>query len=179
MLTYVFWHRPAPGVRLPDYESALAEFHRALGRPRSTTFRLARTPWESDDELAYEDWYPVEDWEDLGRLEQQAIGGPRRGPHDAAARLAGWGAGAVLGPVRTGLALRDVRHAAWLAKPEGMSYDAFHASLDEALAEVEADTAVWQRRLVLGPQPEFVVLSPVPLALPWSPVLTEPVRAAP
>jgi hypothetical protein len=178
MLAYVFWHRPAPGVRVPDYESALAGFHRALGRPGSLTFHLACPPWDASEPPVYEDWYPVADWQDLGRLEQEAVSGPRRPPHDAAAQLSGWGAGGVMSPVRSGAPFGEVRFAAWLSKPEGMSYDAFFASLDEALAPTP-QAAVWQRRLVLGPQPEFAVLSPGPVSLPWRTAETEPSRAAP
>lgn len=178
MLAYVFWHRPATRVDPAAYDGALSVFHQALGRPGSVTFQLAHPPWDPDAPSIYEDWYPVTDWTDLGRLEHEALSGPRRAAHDVAARWAGWGTAAVVGAVRQGGPIHDMRVAAWLDKPDGMTYPRFYAELDEALASAP-EHAVWQRRLVLGPQPEFCVLSTERVALPWEATRTQPRHAAP
>lgn len=72
--------------------------------------------------LAYVFWHrpaagvdPVDGWSALGALNDRAVTGPRRAPHDAAAPGA----------------------------------------------------AVWQRQMVLGPAPEFAVLAPGEVTLPW------------
>jgi hypothetical protein len=178
VLAYVFWHRPVAGVDPAAYDAALTAFHDALARPGSVTFQLAHPPWKDDGRSIYEDWYPVTDWTDVGRLEHEAVTGPRRAPHDVAAHWARWGTGSVVGAVRLAGPIRDMRSAAWFDKPEGMTDERFYAELDDALTAAP-DHAVWQRRLVLGPQPEFVVLSAGPVALPWRAVRTEPRRAAP
>jgi hypothetical protein len=84
-------------------------------------------------------------------------------PHDAAAALAAGGA-AGLYVLRAGAPVTAPRHAAWFAKPSGMSYGA----LDAALAPVVAapDVALWMRFMVLGPTPEFCLHSRAPLRLP-------------
>ncbi|HEV3002573.1 MAG TPA: hypothetical protein VGW75_17680 [Solirubrobacteraceae bacterium] len=157
-LAYVFWHWPAqPG----GYEAAIERFHAALARPGTATFRLERAPWDSSRPAPYEDWYPVEDWAAVGELNDFAITGSRRAPHDAVAGLSHAGAGGIYRLIREGPALPDVRFAAWLHRPP---------------AAPPEGAAVWQRQLVLGPAPEYAVLaaSPVPLEDGAGAVLTGP-----
>jgi hypothetical protein len=166
VLAYVFWHAPAPRTAVADYERALAAFHGVLaGAPPagfhdSTAARLDGPPWPGGA-AAYEDWYLVEDWAALGTLNEAAVAGARRAPHDAAAAMARDGVAGVYAPVRGAVAPPREAHAAWLAKPPGMGYDAFLAALGDGHA------AVWQRQMTLGPAPEFCVLDGAPLALPW------------
>ena len=61
-------------------------------------------------------------------------------------------------------ALAEVRYAFWFSKPPGTPYDDFFRSLS-ASAE-EAGGGLWQRQMVLGPAPEFCLLTTAVLALP-------------
>ena len=124
MLAYVFWHAPAPGTAVADYERALAAFHGVLaGAPPagfhgSAAARLDGPPWPGGA-AAYEDWYLVEDWAALGTLNEAAVAGARRAPHDAAAAMARDGVAGVYAPVRGAVAPPREAHAAWLAKLAG------------------------------------------------------------
>ena len=154
-LAYVFWHWPAQRV---DYEERIQAFHDALGRPGSATFRLERAPFD-DPEPPYEDWYPVADWADLGSLNEVAVSGPRRAPHDAVAAMSRKGAGGVYRLIAGDVPLAAVTHAAWSAtRPP----------------EPPAACAVWQRQLVLGPAPEYAVLAGSPVELPTPGLITGP-----
>jgi hypothetical protein len=194
-LAYVFWHWPAGDADRAAYEDRLREFHAALGLDRSRTFRLDRAPWDDPRPEPYEDWYPVAGWEQLGALNERAVSGARRAPHDAAAAAAGDGAGGVyrlIGAAADGASTggappsagapaaadaaaagapgEPVTRAHWLAKPAGLAYDDFLP----ALLTAARGGAVWQRQMVLGPAPEFAVLGLQALALPWPATLTAP-----
>lgn len=150
MLAYVFWHWPRPELDPARYLEALVAFHRALeaepppGFLGSRVREVSGAPWVPAPR-AVEDWYLVSDFAALGALEQAAVAGGRLEPHDRAARLALGGAGGVYGRVREGLA--DPAAATWFAKPAGIPSPAFLAGIPEG--------ELWQRRLVLGPAPEF------------------------
>jgi hypothetical protein len=166
VLAYVFWHRPAGGIDPHAYEAALAAFHVALaaapphGFAASAAFRLSAAPWLPGDGPAYEDWYAVTGWEELGALNAAAVSGPRAAPHDAVAGEAGAGAGGVYGHV-SGPEPLEAAHAAWLPKPDGEDRDAFQAAL------AAPGGAVWMRQMVLGAAPEYVVRTAAPAELPW------------
>ena len=153
-LAYVFWHWPAE----PDgYEERMQAFHSALGRPGTATFRLERAPFE-DPAAPFEDWYPVEDWTALGELNDFAVTGARKAPHDAVAKRARRGAGAVYRQLRDGAPLQDVRFAAWLHPPP---------------AVVEGE-GIWQRQRGLGRGPEYAVLAGSPVDVEEGAILTSP-----
>jgi hypothetical protein len=151
MIAYVFWHRAAPGTE--GYEDRLVAFHAALaahppvGFRSSRAFRLDRAPWLDGEGTAYEDWYLVESWAQLGTLNTGAVSGARAAPHDAVAGLSREGAGGIWAPLHG--ADPAPGEVSWLAKPAGMSYVEFHDQL--------AGRPVWQRQMVLGPAPEYVV----------------------
>jgi hypothetical protein len=176
VLAYVFWHVPVPGV--PDYEDRLAAFHEALRGERPTgigltaTVALGAIPW-LDGAAGYEDWYLVEDFSTLGVLNAAAVSGGRRAPHDAAAEVAHRGVAGVMGHVAGPLLPERPGWAAWLSKPSGMPYDAFHAALWEALGN---DASAWQRQMTLGPATEYCVVAPVARELPW-PAQSWPLRS--
>jgi GNAT superfamily N-acetyltransferase len=178
-LAYVFWHRPRPDVDPTGYAAALEEFHAGLaagpppGLLGSWSSRLGRIPWNSEGDGWFEDFYLVSGWASLGFLEEAAVDVRRRGAHDAAAAGTLEGTAGLYG-LRAG-SPSPPGWAAWLPKPEGESY----ASFAPALAEVAgaAGAAVWQRSLTLGPTPEYAVLAPEPVALPWPAVATEPALA--
>src|SRR6478736_4484012 len=125
-------------------------------------------PRAGEDVGWYEDWYLVEDWNALGRLNEVAITGARQPPHDVAAALAREGIAGIYGLI--GGRPEPPEWAAWVAKPRGTGY----ADFEEELVGVGAAGSVWKRQMTLGPTPEFVVLAPLPLALPWPTVETSP-----
>jgi hypothetical protein len=156
VLAYVFWHWPREGTPAALYTEGLVAFHRSLAASPPPGFRGSRVlevegaPW-LPVARAWEDWYLVADFAALGTLNEAAVSGSRRAPHDGAARLAGGGAGGVYRRLGEGTASATAR-ACWLAKPDGVPYPAFLPGLPPPPAEV------WQRQLVLGPAPEFCVL---------------------
>jgi hypothetical protein len=159
MLAYLFWHWPAPGVEAGHYADALFAFHRSLaasppaGLRGSRVFLVEGAPWVPV-ERAYEDWYLLDDFAALGALNEAAVSGARRDPHDAAARLAAGGAGGLYR--RLSGSAGAAGRASWLAKPAGTGYAEFLARFSGG--------ELWQRQLVLGPAPEFCLLGAAPPA---------------
>ncbi len=156
MLAYLFWHWPAPTVDAARYAESLVAFHRALasdappGLRASRVYEVEGAPWLAVPR-AFEDWYLVDDFAALGALNEAAVSGARRGPHDAAARLAGGGHGGVyrlVAPGGQGEGVLD--RTTWCSKPDGVPYPEFLARLPPGES--------WQRQLVLGPAPEFCVV---------------------
>jgi len=143
VLAYLFWHRPSAGTE--DYERRLAAFHDRLradppdGFVESAVFAVD-VPWLG---AGYEDWYVVEDWTALGVLNAAAVDEAHRREHDDVAHQAAHGAGGVF-LLRTGnLGLPDAGNASW--------------SGTEPNAPEAGEFALWQRQMVLGPAPEYVV----------------------
>jgi len=92
-----------------------------------------------------------------------AVSGPRKAPHDAVARLAADGtAGLYL--LQSGAPLAAPRTAAWFGKPSGMRYAELFALLDPIVSG--AGAGLWMRQMVLGPTPEFCLRSDQPVTLP-------------
>jgi hypothetical protein len=145
MLAYLLWHRPRVDVGRDAYEESLRRFHASIG-VRSASFRIRELPFSKVD--GYEDWYLVDDWAALGRLNTDAIDQRRRGTHDLAAGLTAEGWGGVYSLV--GGAPQIPLGTLWLSKPSGVSYPVF-------LGGLGSPASVWQRQLVLGPAPEFCV----------------------
>lgn len=178
MLAYVFWHWSAPGTPQSEYEGNLRAFHQALaanpaeGFHRSAAFRVEGTRWLSQPN-AYEDWYLVDDFASLGTLNDAAVSGPRKAPHDDAARLAAGGTAGVYRLIGGEPKLESVRGAIWLSKPSDMSYEQFRAQ-QEAWTH-DGKIALWQRQMTLGPTSEFCLQSSEDfgIANSWSPT---PVR---
>jgi hypothetical protein len=170
VLAYVFWHRPAPGVDIAEYEGALAGFHAALadspphGFVHSFCHRFESVPWLGAGGPGYEDWYLAEGWTAVGQLESGAVSGPRRGPHDRAAFASGEGAGAVYGLAAGEAPALASGARTWFAKPDESAYHELDLLLAPALEGGE--TALWRRRLVLGPAPEHCLAGPPGASLP-------------
>ena len=173
----MFWHVPAGGVAPADYEARLAAFHAALREERpaglgiTATVGLEAIPWLGGA-AGYEDWYLVDSFAALGVLNAAAVSGVHRGPHDAAAAAAHAGVAGLMGHISGPLLPERAAWAAWLSKPAGMAYDAFHAALWEALGN---DASAWQRQMTLGPATEYCVVAPAARALPW-PAQSWPLR---
>jgi len=141
-------------VEAARYADALAAFHRALadapppGFCASRVFAIEGAPW-LPVRSAFEDWYLVEDFAALGQLNEAAVSGARREPHDAAARGAGGGHGGVY-RLLTALGEATPERTTWCSKPAGISYPEFLGRLPPGEA--------WQRQMVLGPAPEFCLV---------------------
>jgi hypothetical protein len=169
VLAYVFWHVPSAAVPAAEYEARLAAFHDGLraGTPAglgpTATVALAEVPWLGGA-AGYEDWYLVEDFAALGTLNAAAVSGARRAPHDAAAAAARSGVAGLMGHVTGPLLPAALGWAAWLGKPAGVAYDAFHAQL---AAVLDGDASAWQRQMTLGPASEYCVLASTERELPW------------
>jgi hypothetical protein len=180
VIAYVFWHAPASGVTPEDYEDRLAAFHAALraapprGLGPTAVLGLAAIPWLGGA-AGYEDWYLVADFGALGRLNEAAVAGSRRGPHDAAAARAHAGVAGIMGHVAGRLLPAAPAWAAWTAKPAGLSYGEAHAALRGALDG--SDASAWQRQMTLGPATEYCVLGAGPVGLPWPLSHAWPLRA--
>ena len=155
-LAYVFWHWPRADSEVDAYEAGLLGFHSRLagipGLVASVTFRVEGLPWQS--EARYEDWYVIDGFDALGVLNTSAVSGSHQDPHEQLAAAAAGGAGGLMKLAQGDISFESgvVR---WLTKPSGMTYGA----LTECL-----NGSVWQRQLVLGPQPEFCVSGDVDLA---------------
>jgi hypothetical protein len=168
VLAYLFWHRPREPADSDAYEAAEVRFHRALARTRpaglcgSAVFRLGSLPWEAPAAAAtaYEDWYLVEDYAALGVLNGAAVGRGQRTAHDALARRFGLGSGGLYALLEGASGARH--HAAcslavWVtAAPQTRT-----PMLGELLGDGmdPAHATLWRRQLVLGPAPEFCLLT--------------------
>ena len=160
-LAYLLWHQPR--VPVADYERSLLRFHEALaqspveGLLGSRSFAVPTLPWLAGG--GYEDWYVVSDFAALGRLNEEAVDARHKGAHDAIAGLAGAGVGGLYALV-SGDAMLGHRFAAWFGKPSGMSYADLPAAVGVRNSALPPGAvAFWQRQLVLGPAPEFVMTS--------------------
>jgi hypothetical protein len=160
VLAYVFSHRPAGGVDVAVYESALTRFHAALasappsGFVRSSTFKVGDR---------YSDWYLVDGSAALDVLNAAAVSGARTPAHDAAARMAVDGEGKLYSLVRgepsTGPGF-EIR----FSKPAGVSYADHYERLRPYSGA--PGVSLWRRMMVLGPPPEFCLIAPSEIELP-------------
>ena len=167
MLAYVFWHWPQPGVDAETYVDHLVSFHRTLNANKpegfngSRVFRMRGVSWLDTSGDAYEDWYLLDDSAALDRINEAAVSGICEAPHNVVAREAADGT-AGLYRVKLGTAtLEDPRFALWLPKPDGVSYTDFYSRLEPVIKE--ANAALWQRQMTLGPTTEFVIHSTSPI----------------
>lgn len=169
MLAYLFWHYPRDDVKPPEYEAGLAAFHGVLqragmnGLQLTTSYRVKGLSWINAGGAAYEDWYLVEDWADFGPLNAIAVGGERKDPHDRTAAEMSLGAGGLYALRAENEGALVSEHAAWLAKPKGMTYAEFDDLVEPALTP---GAILWRRMMVLGPATEFCLTSPQGIALP-------------
>lgn len=160
MLAYVFSHRPAPGVCKAAYEEMLRRFHSSLadGRPhgfvRSLSYRIGN---------GYSDWYLVESSAALDALNEAAVTGARAARHDDVARIAVDGVGKLLS-LAAGEPDLDARFEVRFAKPAGMAYQPLYGLLERWTTL--RGVSLWRRMMVLGPPPEFCLVSPSTIDLP-------------
>jgi hypothetical protein len=167
MLAYVFWHRPAAGVPVEDYERAVGTFHRSLahtppsGLLGSASLRAEALPWLPDAAGGiaggYEDWYVIEGWEAVGVLERAAVSRGHESAHRQAARRAAGGAGAIYRRLEGEAEPPGARLAVWISRPAGESDPMLGELLEDGVSPQQG--SLWQRSLVLGPAPEFCLLT--------------------
>lgn len=167
MLAYVFWHVPRPEVRAREYETLHQAFHDALweaplpGLLALRVYRLTRIPWLSPPHPGYEDWHLIADSAALDGLNGAAVTSARRLSHDRIAAQAAAGTAGLYG-LRLGSPIQPAV-AYWMAKPAGMSYADFDASIQPFVAR---GCCLWGRRMTLGPTPEFCLHAPAALEPP-------------
>jgi hypothetical protein len=164
VLAYLLWHTPTGGDPLP-YERGLAAFHRALaaappaGFVRSWTLRVTPPAWLPAGPAHYLDWYLVESFTALGQLNDAAVSGTRRAPHDRVAALTRTGTAGLVGLAGGTIEVPAAPVLALLDKPGGQPYDTFRPAL-AAVAEGVPGAGCWMRQMTLGPGPEFFVVAP-------------------
>ena len=169
-LAYVFWHWPRPEISAEMYEKKLASFlgdlesNRPAGFVEALSFRVDALPWGPQRGVLYEDWYVLESFAALGALNEAAVTGGMRGPHDAIAKGYMKGAGGIFRSINQGIRLHQAHYATWIEKPIGSSYQTFY----EEVAKVFGDnrTDLWRRQMVLGPSPQFCAHSEGELRVP-------------
>jgi hypothetical protein len=182
VLAYVFWHRPLQSTQEDTYEREHLAFHRSLTRSPpvglrgSASFRVAEIPWLAAHEAAqgrdgagrgYEDWYLLADFTALGVLNEAAVGRGHRSSHDRVARHFGAGAGGLYclieGDAHTVASPQgETSLATWVTRPPGSTRRALGELLGDGMDPLHA--SLWRRQLVLGPAPEFCLLSREPSA---------------
>ena len=169
MLAYLFWHWPRSTVPTADYEAALTAFHDGLrttgcpGLRRSLVFRIRGAIWARPAD-AYADWYLLDDSGALDRLNAAAVAPPLVESHARCAEAAAGGVGGLYRSRNEEPAGVSGAVALWLSKPPGMAYDDFYARLSPLTSAPER--SLWRRQMVLGPAPEFCLLSDMALPYP-------------
>ena len=172
MLAYVFWHWPYHTIDKESYQNDLIRFHRSLafskpdGFQYSVVFRIKGAPWIGKGVEACEDWYVIEGSCALDVLNDAAISYAHKEPHDRVAQRAASGAGGLYRFRKGQVNLREAQFAAWLSKPTGTSYEIFYDSLSRWTSQ--PGVGLWGRQMVLGPTPEFCLLSSEKIDLPES-----------
>jgi hypothetical protein len=160
LLAYVFSHRAADHTDIAAYEESLRQFHAALAAAAPSGFLGSSTSRTGD---AYSDWYMVENSAALDVLNAAAVSGARSAVHEAAARMAADGAGKLFS-LSAGEYSSGAGYEVRFAKPAGMAYVDLYARLQTWTTA--AGTSLWRRMMVLGPPPEFSIVTPSPLELP-------------
>ena len=160
MLAYVFAHRPGDGVDVGAYEDLLRRFHAELagaspvGFIESATFAIGP---------GYSDWYLLENTAAMETLNTAAVGGARAAVHDSVARLASDGAGKLLNLAAGKPSMADGFEVRF-GKPAGLPYGDLYARLESWTEAPEV--SLWRRMMVLGPPPEFCLITPSTIELP-------------
>lgn len=160
MLAYVFSHRPAAGVDLSDYEAALKRFHATLATAPPSGF-LGSSTYRVGDR--YADWYLVSSSAALDVLNEAAVSGARTPAHDAAARMAVDGVGKLYS-LAGGEPSRGSGFDIAFSKPARMAYADLYERLQPFAAK--PGCSLWRRMMVLGPPPEFCLVTPSLIELP-------------
>lgn len=170
-LAYVFWHWPRTSISREDYLEKLTLFHASLsanpsdGFSHSVVFEIPAPPWLSVDSVAYEDWYLVDDFAALDKLNFAAVSGRNEKPHNAVAVEAEGGI-AGLYRLKQGevSALARARFALWFSKSTSLSYPDLYSGLSTLSSQ--SGVGLWCRQMTLGPTNEFCFRSENEITLP-------------
>ena len=167
MLVYVFWHQPRAGVALDEYAGALLAFESVFKLQGDVediqSFRMESVPWFGGGSKVYSDFYTMTDSSKLDPVTIHAVTGACEKPHHAIAAMTGSGTGSLYDITHPGCRIDEARYSIWLSKPNGMSYADFRTKM--SALEVEG-VCLLQRRMALGPSPEFCVMSVEAAQLP-------------
>lgn len=178
MIAYVFWHA-APEGAAAAYEKALIRFGSALAEARTpgflgnASYAISGTPWMP--ETGYEDWAWLEGSWALDGLNERAVAGEVKPPHDEVARVTKHGGFGALYYLVDGVhAIPGDSKVFWLSRPRGIDWRAFVPGI---VASAASAVSVWRRQMVLGPSTEFALVGApgITLALPqgWRAVAVE------
>ena len=167
MLAYVFWHWPSPQHTADAYEALQRALHAALAQSapsgfiRSFVFRLdGQAPWLGGTP-AYADWYLVDASPALDPLNVAAVSGVCEAPHAEVARAMAAGAGSLFGAYTDKTSVGNARTITFVTKPRPMPYATFKTEMASVPKE-----SLWRRQMVLGPTPEFALLTQSPVNIP-------------
>lgn len=157
-LAFILWHHPAKGVSTQEYEDALIAFHRSLraappkGLLSSEVVRFDGLPWLHTSP-AYQDWYLITGFEAMGILNEGAVAGSRRDPHDRVAALAADGIGGVYALEAGEQQLDPEAIFHWIQKPDARRTAEYLPYLRSAAAG--GSGSLWRRQMNLGAAPEY------------------------
>jgi len=159
-LAYVFSHRPLEGVDVVAYESWLGRFHAELAKAAPSGFIDSAT---FSIGAGYSDWYLLESTAAMEVLNDAAVSGARTSAHDTAARMSTDGAGKLFS-LAAGTASMNEGFEVRFGKPAGMPYKDLYARLETWTSA--PGVSLWRRMMVLGPPPEFCLITPSEVDLP-------------
>jgi hypothetical protein len=160
LLAYVFSHRAAEGVEVAAYEDSLRRFHSELASATVSGFIASAT---FSVGAGYSDWYLLESSSAMDALNAAAVSGARAPAHDSAAGMASDGVGKLLS-LASGSPSFAAGFEVRFGKPAGMPYPDFYARLKSWVEE--PGVSLWRRMMVLGPPPEFCLITPAKVELP-------------
>ncbi|MHB8439932.1 MAG: hypothetical protein ACYDD4_12335 [Acidimicrobiales bacterium] len=174
MLAYVFWHRPREDIEPDRYVEAQRRFHAELadsapaGFVGSVCLEVDRVPFAASPATSmlapasetswFEDWYLVEDTVSLDVLESAALDPGCAQSHAQCASLVGDGTAGLYRLVAGALVLDQPHTAEWHHGGAGEQRRTVLARLTAQATGQPENTALWTRRLVLGPAPELCML---------------------
>ncbi len=162
-LSFLLWHWYLEGVSEHEYDRALSAFHIALkdnppdGFVGSSVARFDELPWIAAPGPIYQDWYEITDFAAMGVLNDGAVNGPRRTPHDEVAAMAADGIGGLYMLEAGKPVASRAGFFHWLRKPAGRATPEYLAEL-RRLADGWGGS-LWRRQMNLGTAPEYCLLA--------------------
>jgi hypothetical protein len=156
-------------VSSKTYENALITFHRSLynfgvkGYIGSQTFKIEGAYWMGASESGYEDWYLLKDSSVMDKLNQAAVSGSVKDPHNTAAHMATSlhaGLYVIKSPYPSFLSGKS---AVWFTKPREMDLNQILSNYGNSNDNIGD---LWMRLMVLGPTPEYCIVSENRIELP-------------